>query len=202
MELWKLIAAPIICGLIGWITNILAVKMLFHPRKPLSIGPFSLQGVFPKRQMALAKRLGDMVDSQLINIEEITCALKDDGISESLRDKVDAYVETLLREKLAAAIPMAAMFLNDETVAKLKGVLVPEIEKMIPELLESAACELENRFDVGAIVRQKIENFTIDKLEDILFSIMKKEFTFIEYAGGALGFIIGIFQSALFYFTA
>ncbi len=202
MEIWTIAAAPLICALIGWITNILAVKMLFHPRKPLCIGPFSLQGVFPKRQKALAKRLGDMVDSQLINIEEITSALKDEGLGANLNEKVDAYVDAMLREKLAAAIPMAAMFLNDNTVSKIKSVLVPEIEKMIPELLEHAACELENRFDVGAIVREKIEGFTIDKLEDILFSIMKKEFTFIEYAGGVLGLIIGIFQAALFYFAA
>jgi uncharacterized membrane protein YheB (UPF0754 family) len=202
MEFWKLAALPLVCALIGWVTNILAVKMLFHPRQPLRFGPLALQGVFPKRQNALAKRLGEMVDSQLINIGEITCALKDDGLGKDMSQQVDDYVDALLREKLAAAIPMAAMFLNDQTVTKIKGVLVPEIEKMIPELLDKAACNLEDRFDVESIVREKIEGFTIDKLEDILFSIMKKEFKFIEYAGGALGLFIGMFQSALFYFTA
>lgn len=46
----KLLLSPVICALIGWFTNFLAVKMLFHPHKPIKIGPFTIQGIFPKRQ--------------------------------------------------------------------------------------------------------------------------------------------------------
>ena len=49
-----LLLLPIIAALIGWSTNYLAVKMLFHPRLPLRIMGFSIQGVFPKRQKQLA----------------------------------------------------------------------------------------------------------------------------------------------------
>jgi uncharacterized membrane protein YheB (UPF0754 family) len=43
-------------------------------------------------------------------------------------------------------------------------------------------------------VREKVESFSSDKLEDMLFSIMKKEFRFIEIVGGVLGFFIGLLQ--------
>ncbi len=45
------------------------------------------------------------------------------------------------------------------------------------------------------MVQTKVERFSMDKLEQVLFGIMKKEFRFIEIMGAVLGFAIGIFQS-------
>jgi uncharacterized membrane protein YheB (UPF0754 family) len=56
---------------------------------------------------------------------------------------------------------------------------------------------LEKSIDVEKLVRDKVEAFSSDKLEQILFSIMKKEFRFIEIIGAVLGFIIGCFQVGL-----
>ena len=52
-----LFALPVIGALIGWLTNWVAVKMLFHPREPLKLGIVTVQGIFPKRQQALAEKL-------------------------------------------------------------------------------------------------------------------------------------------------
>jgi uncharacterized membrane protein YheB (UPF0754 family) len=56
---------------------------------------------------------------------------------------------------------------------------------------------LEENIDVEKLVREKVEAFSSDKLEQILFAIMKKEFRFIEIIGAVLGFIIGCFQVSL-----
>ena len=52
----KIILIPIIGAIIGLITNWIAVKMLFHPRKKI----FGIQGVIPKRKKDIAKRIGDV----------------------------------------------------------------------------------------------------------------------------------------------
>ena len=51
--------------------------------------------------------------------------------------------------------------------------------------------------DIEKIVIEKVNNFSSDKLEQILFSIMKKEFRFIEIIGAVLGFVIGLLQILL-----
>ena len=44
-----LVLIPILAAIIGWATNHLAVKMLFHPKKdPISLAGFTVQGVFQK----------------------------------------------------------------------------------------------------------------------------------------------------------
>ncbi|EPR34884.1 protein of unknown function DUF445 [Alkalidesulfovibrio alkalitolerans DSM 16529] len=190
---------PFVCALIGWATNWIAVKMLFHPREPWKFGPLAIQGIFPKRQKALAARLGEMVQRELVNMEEIAEALRGHDMSERFREVIDAEIGRLLTEKLVEAIPMAAMFLSESMIEKLKKLLVPEILKLVPTLVDKAAGELSACYDIEAAVRAKVEAFPVEKLEEILFSIMRREFRFVEITGGVLGFMIGSAQSLLFW---
>jgi uncharacterized membrane protein YheB (UPF0754 family) len=47
------IILPIIGALIGWITNYIAIKMLFHPRKKI----LGFQGIIPKRKKILSEKI-------------------------------------------------------------------------------------------------------------------------------------------------
>ena len=47
------------------------------------------------------------------------------------------------------------------------------------------------------MVREKVSSFSSDKLEEILFAIMKREFRFVELVGAVLGFLIGSVQLAI-----
>ena len=69
--LLKLILIPIISALIGWITNKIAVWLLFNPKNPTKILFWTFQGVFPKRQSAIASRIGDLVADELLSTESI-----------------------------------------------------------------------------------------------------------------------------------
>ena len=57
------IPLPFIAALIGWITNWVAIKMLFHPKKRIKIGIFEIQGIFPKRQKIFAEKLEELLNS-------------------------------------------------------------------------------------------------------------------------------------------
>lgn len=199
-ELLPYLLGPVICGLIGWLTNWLAVKMLFHPRYPVAFGPLVIHGVFPKRQAALAARLGALIKQELVRLEEIADALRQQDLGERFRDTIDEAVDKLLTEKLVQAIPMAAMLLSDSVVRKIKATLVPELLSLVPSFVDRAAGALTACYDVEEAVRKKVEAFPVEKLENVLFSIMRKEFRFIELSGAVLGFAVGVLQSLLFWF--
>jgi uncharacterized membrane protein YheB (UPF0754 family) len=95
---------------------------------------------------------------------------------------------------------MLAMFLNDELKSKIKNTLLDEIGEILPEVIESYGEQLKSTVDIKGIVTQKVLEFSTDKLEEILYSIMKKEFRFIEILGAVLGFLIGIIQVLLISF--
>ncbi len=190
---------PLIGAATGWVTNWIAVKMLFHPKEPRSFLFFKIQGVFPKRQKAMAQKLGHIVASELFSIDEVVAKMTESDNKEVLlfvENKIDDFIS----HKLTESMPMLGMFLNDELKTKIKTILLKEIEQVIPEVMNSYASKMKEEVNVQEMVYQKVVNFSSDKLEEILVSIMKKEFKFIELLGGVLGFIIGTIQTIIILF--
>jgi len=190
-------ALPVIAAGIGWITNFLAVKMLFHPKSEVKLLGLRIQGVFPKRQAALAQKLGDIVSQELFSIKEVTGKIENMATSEDFLKSLSGKVEKTLSEKLLKAFPMLSMFLNDEMMAKVSGLFLSELKELLVDLSKLLSNKLESEIDVRQSVKEKVENFSSDKLEGMLYSIMKKEFRFIEIVGAFLGFAIGTVQLLL-----
>ena len=184
---------PFIGAITGWVTNWIAVKMLFHPKEPKNFFFFKVQGVFPKRQKVMAEKLGHIVASELFSIDDVVSKMKSSDNQEVIafvENKIDDFINV----KLVASMPMLAMFLNDDLKSKIKSTLLTEITDVIPGVIDSYADKLKSEIDVKSVVYDKVVNFSSDKLEEILYSIMKKEFKFIELLGGVLGFLIGLIQ--------
>ncbi len=185
---------PFIAAITGWVTNFLAIKMLFHPREKVNLFFFSIQGIFPKRQKVLAERLGKIVATELFSFKDIKDRFTSTSSAAEINHVLDEKLEDFMEVKLKSAMPMLAMFLNGEAKAKIKNTLHLEFQNILPEILSAYSDKLEKELDIETIVFQKVDAFSSDKLEQILFSIMKKEFKFIELLGGVLGFLIGIIQ--------
>jgi len=188
---------PIIAALTGYITNFIAVKMLFHPRKPVRFLGLTIQGIFPKRQRKLAEKLGKIVADELFSFRDIKDRFSSTESMEAINTVLDEKLEDFLTNKLKSMMPMLSMFIKDETKEKIKVTLHEEFQRIFPEIIEKYTDKLERDIDIESIVYEKVVNFSSDKLEEILYSIMKKEFKFIELLGGVLGFIIGLIQLGL-----
>ena len=188
---------PVLAALIGWVTNYLAIKMLFHPREKVKFLGICLQGVFPKRQKQLALKLGTLVSEELLSMEQITEKIKAHATSDETMDAIGKRIEMTIREKLVHAFPMLSMFLSDDMVEKVTNLFRKELKDFLSQSVDELSTKLENNLDISEVVREKVEGFSSDKVEDLLFNLMKKEFKFIEIAGAVLGFGIGCVQVAL-----
>ncbi len=194
---WILILIPLISAFIGWFTNWIAIKMLFHPRVPKKILGITFHGIFPKRQKQFAMKLGKLVSSELLSFTDIEQKISKPENVEKILPLLDAHIDTFLKEKLTAQIPMLAMFVGEKTIAEVKGVFMAELQELFPILMKQYMGTLQNELDLEKIVTEKVGLFSSDKLEDILNQIMSTEFRFVEIIGGVLGFLIGLIQVLL-----
>lgn len=193
MNYW-LFLLVLISGFIGWVTNWIAIKMLFHPRKPIRIWGFTLQGIFPKSQQAFAKKLGKMVSHEFLSFSDIEQKISHPDNIQKIMPLIESHLDTFLKERLSEQMPMISMFVGDKTMAKLKGTFLSEIEHMLPPVMRSYAGQLQSELDLEAIVTQKVAAFSSDKLEEVLYQIMAKELRFVEWVGAVIGLLIGILQ--------
>ena len=191
---WTLILIPIISAFIGWFANWIAIKMLFHPRKPKKILGITFQGVFPKRQQQYAMKLGKLVSSELLSFADLEQKISDPESVSKILPLLETHIDFFLRQKLTAEIPMLGMLIGDKTIGQVKAIFIKELEELFPVLMKQYMTTLKSELDLEKIVIEKVANFSSNKLEEILNQIMSTEFRFVEIIGAVLGFVIGLLQ--------
>jgi len=190
---------PFIAAFTGWFTTWIALYMLFHPKNPIRLFGITIQGIFPKRQKIFAAKLGAVVANELLHFDEIAVHIKNTEQLAAIRPDIEKHIDIYLRHKLKEKMPVISTFIGEGTLQKLKEGLLEEIDVLLPEVIGKYTDQLSKKVDIEKMVTQKVENFSSDKLEEILASVMKKEFRFVEIVGGVLGFIIGLIQMGLSY---
>ncbi|MFV0482634.1 MAG: DUF445 domain-containing protein [Bacteroidales bacterium] len=198
---WMFVVIPVVGALIGYITNYIAVKMLFHPRKPINILGLKIQGIFVKRQQAIAQSIARMVDKELFSAQDVKDMIVDAENLDSFNVLLSEHIDNFVDDKLPASFPMLSLFLTGGTKTKIKGIFKEEIKNMLPDVGERLADQLGAKIDVERLVQERVENFSVDKLEDMLWSVLSNEFRFIEVIGAVLGFVIGIVQVIILVFV-
>ncbi len=199
MLLLKLFILAMIGGVIGWMTNVIAIKLLFRPINPIKIPltPFKIQGLIPKRKAEISRSIGEIVDQELISIEQIL----DHIIENTDKDQVIALIKTkvtaIAEEKMPSIIP--SMFKNS-IISNIGEIIDQNGEQMIIEMTEALSHKVVESVDVAKIVEDKLNAYDFEKLEEMTLKIAKTELKAIEILGGVIGFFIGIIQGTVVLF--
>jgi uncharacterized membrane protein YheB (UPF0754 family) len=190
---WKTWTVPLIGAFIGWITNWLAIKMLFRHRKPVKILFITFHGIFPKNKPRIAEKLGTIVQRDLINFDDINDRLQDPEALDNFKEEIAIRVDNAIRDRIMKNAFLDAI-IPEQLIQSIHKTIVDEIGANLPKVIKSSMLKIEQKLDIQTIVRNKVELFSDEKLEQLLLDITAKEFTFIEIIGAILGFLIGIIQ--------
>lgn len=191
---WWLVLIPLISAFIGWFTNWIAIKMLFHPRQPKKILGITFHGIFPKRQKQFAEKLGKLVSTELLSFADLEEKITNPANFEKILPALEGHVDYFLREKLKVQMPMIGMLIGEKTIEQMKAVFLQELTELFPIIMKNYMSSMQKELDLERIVIKKVSQFSSDKLESILYQIMAQEFRFVEIIGAVLGLIIGIIQ--------
>jgi|LFRM01.1.fsa_nt_gb uncharacterized membrane protein YheB (UPF0754 family) len=191
----KVIVMAIIGGCIGYITNKLAIKLIFRPINPIKIPILNIEilGLIPKRKKEIAKNIGDIIQREFISVDEIL---------ENIIDENDkARIVTYIKGKVRIIIEERAILIPSPIRQMLQGyienIVEEEFSKYINELSKDIVHKAQDRINIQEIVENKINELDLYELENIILSIAEKELKHIEVLGLILGFLIGIVQGIL-----
>ena len=190
----QLLVMVLISGAIGWITNWVAIKMLFRPHKEINFGLFKIQGLIPKRKAEIGTGIASIIQNELISVKDVISNIDREEFSKRLNKLIDDVLDKNLKKKVKEKFPLLQMFFTDK-VAKDIGNTIKEIvmenQEKIFEIFSNYA---EENIDFEVIIYDKISNFSLDKLEEIITLLANKELKHIEVIGAILGMLIGAVQ--------
>lgn len=193
----ELILMILIGTFIGWVTNYIAIKLLFRPYNEINILGFKIQGVIPKRRSEIALNIGQTVNTQLISIKDITNTINSMELEVEIDKIVGDIVDKKIKGDFLAKNPMLKMFVSDSVIDKIKEYIKSAIEENKGDVVNIIINKLEKEIDFEKLIMEKINEFSLEDIEKMTINIAKNELKHIEYIGAVLGAFIGIVQYLL-----
>lgn len=190
----QLLIMIFISATIGWITNWVAIKMLFRPHKEINFGLFKIQGLIPKRKAEIGSGIANIIQNELISVKDVISNIDREEFSKRLNSSIDKVLEKNLKGKVKEKFPVLQMFFSDRMAKDVSNTIKDIIMENQEKIFEIFSNYAEENIDFEIIISDKISNFSLDKLEEIVTLLAKKELKHIEVIGAILGGLIGVVQ--------
>lgn len=162
MQYLELISGPLIGAVIGYFTNWIAVRMLFHPLKPIMIGKYTLPftpGIIPKRKDALAKALGTAVGESLFTKEDIQKVFLEENTKASIVNGLLKHMKSVCNENIE---DLLVKFAEKETIDRKKE----DVAEIITTKIKLGILSL----DMGQLIAEGGSSILKEKLQKGMLS--------------------------------
>ncbi len=192
------ILMPISYAVVGWFTNILALKMTFYPLRFVGIPPYlGWQGIVPRKAKKMASHAVKMITTRLINIHEVIGKIDPIKVEEALHLVMSTTIQDILHNIL------------DEVNQNLSSLVPHKIKKQILESLQKDANQtlhhivndfknnVDTFFDLENMVVRYLSGDNVKLMVEMFETVGWKEFQFIKYSGFIFGLLLGMIQAVL-----
>lgn len=186
---------PCVAALVGWLTNWLAVQMIFYPirfrgiplwvKEEVPLGLLGWQGIVPCKTRPMSDAMVHMVTSQLLSVKEAFSRLDPAAMANLLQPEVPQ----LTNEILPRVLPWAANLPQAVTQAVTKPFTFGFLKSLVVDMQQN----IESVFDIrNCVVSQMIQDRS--KLGQLFWICGAKELNFLTNSGLWFGFLLGIIQ--------
>ncbi|MDN9168032.1 DUF445 family protein [Clostridioides difficile] len=194
-NLIRILILAVIGGLIGYVTNVVAIRLIFRPIEPIKIPILNIEivGLIPKRRAEIAANVGEIIQEEFLSMDEILANIITDEDKEEVVRYIKARVKIIIHEKVSF-IPSGIKNMIQDYLGE---IIESEVKQSIDELSKNIINKANERIDIQKMVEDKINELDLYELEEIIIRIAKKELKHIEFLGLVLGFLIGIAQGLI-----
>lgn len=218
---WSLALIPVISGVIGWVTNFAAIKLLFFPvrhfgfrvpglatlasvlpRKLQAIpgllrGYVGWQGIIPSRAAKMGSIAVDKGIAKLGTPGEFYAQLEPEKIAEHIlataRGDMRALVESIVEREHPQLWRDTPRAVREAVHARVQA----QLPKIVHEVTDELGRNIDQLLDVKLMVIEKIEADP-SLANRIFLDVGRKELNFVINSGAWLGFLLGLPTIAIF----
>lgn len=165
---WEMLTGPVIGAVIGYVTNKIAVDMLFKPLNPIYIGKFRVPftpGIIPKGKNRLGKAIGAAVGNNLLPPEVIKQTLLSDEMIDTISKQIDKAFESLSAESSSISTKLQPL-LSESALSHMDTAIVDGLTHQISSGLSS--------MDLGKIIAEQVMEAVHDKVQGTMVAMFVK----------------------------
>ena len=187
--LWTL---PIQGILVGYLTNYLALQMIFRPQTPKGFGRFKYQGLFHKRQAEVSREYAVFVATYILTPRNIMDYIFYGRAAEKINFKIRAVTASMIEKFAGMAISVVSVAVDSVTLERTKQMVVDKMTSR--DTLSRLEGYLEKTFDVENRLSERMAALPPDEFEVVLRTAFEEDEWILIAVGAVLGALVGAGQ--------
>ncbi|MBQ4831435.1 DUF445 family protein [Alteromonas sp. CI.11.F.A3] len=200
LETLSLLSIPLTSALVGWLTNYLAVKMMFYPIEFVGIKPiFGWQGLIPAKRRQMAEIEVELVLGKLLSVEELAQRIDPSDLTKAIERRLGQVTRKVVNDVMSESAPQLWAALPVQG----KNLVYQRIENDIPNVVHKMVDDFQHNvaeiLDIKELVVEQLVN-SPSLINEIFLNAGSKEFPFIVRSGFYFGFLFGLPTMILWYF--
>ncbi len=199
-ELLLYASIPVVSAIVGWGTNVLALKMTFWPVEFVGIPPLlGWQGIIPSKARKMANTTVDLSTTRLVGVEEVFARLDADRVLDAMRPQIDSMLREIIHKVVSDHSPEIWAMMPEALREEIFKKAAADAEGVVRESFFQLTDEIEEILDLK---RMAVDALMADKafINTIFLECGRDEFRFIERSGITFGFLFGLIQMAVWFF--
>jgi uncharacterized membrane protein YheB (UPF0754 family) len=185
---------PVSGVLVGYFTNFIAIKAIFNPTEPRPVGPFTLQGLFIKRQDEAAETYAEVIAADVITLSNLARNLLSGAQSDRTRKLVADALRPAVDEAVGIAGPLVRVTTGDREYAAIRESLATEAVDVGFEPLDDEAFNAARSDAIQRLIAERMRALPPEDYVVMLRSAFEEDEWLLIGIGAALGFVAGWLQ--------
>ncbi|EED90255.1 predicted protein [Thalassiosira pseudonana CCMP1335] len=190
---------PFFGFLVGWATNWVALKVIFRPLNPQKIGPFTIHGIFLKRQKEVSETFARVNCVEILHTKAIWETILNGPLSSNFYAMLRAH-SIVFTEKLVGGMkPLAVTAMGSQQFSEMKEEIAKKIAENLPIIMPHSYQYTTEALDMENTIRERMQKLSYPEFEGVLHPAFEEDEILLIFVGGVLGLIAGAIQVVIFY---
>ena len=189
---------PVIGIIVGYLTNWLALQMIFRPFRPTRYLFFTYQGLFLKRQKEVSAEYAKFMSSEILSARKVMDNIVYGSMAHKMFDIAQHHIIKAISQIEGLARPFATVLIGNEEYDAIKRYVISKMTAVIPSSARRVEAYIGQTMDLENLLSSRMSELPPEQFEDLLRSAFREDEIILILVGAFLGCAVGFIQWGIF----
>jgi uncharacterized membrane protein YheB (UPF0754 family) len=196
LPVWWLL--PILGVVVGYVTNWVALWMIYEPAEPRCIGRWRVQGLFIRRQPEVAGVYARIVSEQILTVSEFGKELLNGPQADRARALIEAAMRPAIDRAVGPARVAVRVAVGGREYDSLRDAFASEPVKSVMKPLSDPEFSARQSRTMGRLIQERLREMAPCDFADMLRTATREDEWLLLLHGAVLGLAGGLVHLAIF----
>lgn len=193
------LALPLGGAFIGWVTNWLALRMIFRPLRYRGYGPFRWRGLFLRRQQEVSAAYAELFAQKILYPAALTGAILEGPASGVFLEMVHAHLVEAIDKSVGRGRHVITLTVGTERYEHMKKTIAAGVVEDLSSSLSDLHDYVERTLAIEETLREKLEALSPEEFVGVLRPVFEEDETTLIALGAVMGLVAGGAQALLMF---